>query len=308
MTFRRARTLLAIALAFLGTSTAPALSGDAYRVEVEAFRKAREATLKADDGWLTVSGLFWVKPGETRIGGDPSSDVLLPSGAPEHLGVLTMAEGKATFRVDPGAGRHARRPAVRVGRDPLRRRGRGKSSVLAFGRFKLLLLKRGARHALRLKDNASEIRENFAGLRWFPVDQGWKVEAKFVPHPLPSRITFDTIVGEADVHESPGYATFERDGKTYRLDAAAQPDGRLWFVFRDATSGRTTPANARQLTAEAPLGDVVVLDFNKAVNLPCAYTPHATCPIAPPQNRLPLAVTAGERNYQPTARTAARED
>ena len=307
MTTRTSRLMLPIALAFLGAaSTGQALADDAYRAEIEAFRRAREASLKADDGWLTVTGLSWVKPGATRIGGDPSSDVLLPSGAPSHVGVLTLVDGKASFRVDPGVtvtldGKPFESGEVRSDAD-------GKSSVLAFDRFKLLLLKRGGRFALRLKDNASEIRENFAGLRWFPIEEGWKVEAKFVPHPLPTKITFDTIVGEQDVLDSPGYATFERDGKPYRLDAASQPDGRLWFVFRDATSGRTTPANARQLTTEAPLGDVVVLDFNKVVNLPCAYTPHATCPIAPPRNRLPLAITAGEQNYQAGARTAARRE
>jgi uncharacterized protein (DUF1684 family) len=220
--------------------------------------------------------------------------------------VLTLVDGKASFRVAPGATVTLDGKPFEAGE--IRSDAEGKPGVLAFGRFKLLLLKRGGRHALRLKNNGSEIRQNFAGLHWFPIEEGWKIEAKFVPHPIPSKITFDTIVGEQDVLDSPGYATFERDGKTYRLDAASQPDGRLWFVFRDATSGRTTPVNARQLTTEAPLGDVVVLDINKAVNLPCAYTPHATCPIAPPQNRLPLAITAGEQNYQPGARTATRGD
>jgi uncharacterized protein len=283
-----------------------ALADEAYRAEVEAFRKAREASLKADDGWLTVAGLFWIKPGETRIGGDPSSDVLLPLGSPSKVGVLTLQDGKASFRAEPGV-------AVTVDGKPfeqgeIRTDAEGKPGVLAIGRFKLIVLKRGARHAIRLKDNGSELRENFAGLRWYPVAEEWKVEAKFVHHLSRSKIAFDTIVGEQDVLDSPGYVTFEREGKTYRLDAAAQADGRLWFVFRDATSGRTTPANARQLTTDAPIGGTVVLDFNKAVNLPCAYTPHATCPIAPPQNRLSVAVTAGERNYVAGAKTAARDD
>ena len=294
-------------IAILAVSAAPAAPDEAYRAEVEKFRVAREAGLKADDSWLTVAGLYWIKPGETRIGGDPSSDLFLPEGAPARLGVLSFDGAEARFRAEPGVGvtldgKAFEEGAIRSDADG------GKPSVLAAGRFKLILLKRGARFAFRLKDNGSEIRENFAGLRWFPIEERWKVEAKFVPYLLPTKIRFDTIVGEQDVFESPGYVTFERDGQTYRLDAAGQPDGRLWFVFRDATSGRTTPANARQLTAEPPLGEVVVLDFNKAVNLPCAYTPHATCPIAPPRNRLPLAITAGERTYQPRAGTATRGD
>ena len=103
----------------------------------------------------------------------------------------------------------------------------------------------------------------------------------------------DTIVGETEVEESPGYVTFEREGKEYRLQSAKLKDGQLWFVFRDKTSGRTTHGGARQLYADPPKGDVVILDFNKAVNLPCAYIPYATCPLAPPQNRLSLAIEAG---------------
>lgn len=284
------------------TLFAPALADDAYRSEVERFRQAREAALKADDGWLSVAGLFWVKPGETRIGGDPASDILLPSGAPARVGTLTLkADGRARFRAEVGSGVTLDGRAVEEAEVFSDAEGR-KPSVLAVGRLKLILLKRGARHAIRLKDNDSDIRREFAGLRWFPVDPSWKVEARFVPHLTPTKLVFDTIVGEPDVLESPGYASFEREGRTYRLDAVSQAEGRLWFVFRDATSGRTTPGNARQLTTDAPIGDGVVLDFNKAVNLPCAYTPHATCPIAPPQNRLALPIEAGERSYQPRPR------
>ena len=115
----------------------------------------------------------------------------------------------------------------------------------------------------------------------------------------PDEAELDTIVGETEASDSPGYVTFDRDGKTYRLDAAGQKNGTLWFVFRDRTSGRTTHGGARQLYADAPKGGSVVLDFNKAVNLPCAYIPYATCPLAPPQNRLSLAVLAGELKYEP---------
>ncbi len=292
------------AFVFLASIGSSSFGDDSYKTSIDQFRQAREASLKADDGWLTVAGLFWIKPGETRIGGDPSSDVLLPTGAPSKLGVLTLHDGKARFQVEPGLKITLDGKPFEGGE--IKTDAQGKPGVLGFDRFKLIVLKRGNRHALRLKDNGSELRENFAGCRWFPVDESWKIQAKFVPHASPSKITFDTIVGEEDVLESPGYVTFERDGKTYRLDAAAQSDGRLWFVFRDATSGRTTPGNARQLTTEAPIGDSVVLDFNRAVNLPCAYTPHATCPIAPPQNRLKMAITAGEQTYQPNSRTANR--
>jgi uncharacterized protein (DUF1684 family) len=109
----------------------------------------------------------------------------------------------------------------------------------------------------------------------------------------------DTIVGESEEAQSPGYVEFERGGKVFKLQAISQKNGSLWFVFRDGTSGRTTHGGARQLYAEKPKDAIVVLDFNKAINLPCAYIPYATCPLAPPQNRLSLAIEAGELSYEP---------
>jgi uncharacterized protein (DUF1684 family) len=152
---------------------------------------------------------------------------------------------------------------------------------------------------LRVKDSQSEARTSFAGLRWYPINEDWRIKAKFVPSPADTKLVFDTIVGEQDIATSRGYVVFERDGTTYKLQAAGEPDGSLWLVFRDGTSGRTTHGGARQLIVAAPKDDTVILDFNKAINLPCAYIPFATCPLAPPQNRLSLAITAGELKYQP---------
>ncbi len=305
---RRALTPFARLLALALALAASALGGpgdDAYRESVEQYRRDREATLKAPDGWLSVAGLFWLRPGQTVVGGAPSADVLLPAGSPPTVGTLTLLDdGRATFRPEAGVavlldGKPFEGGPIRSDADGAR------PGVLAVGDLRLILLKRGDRFALRLKDNQSPIRRDFTGLRWFPIVDDWRVVARFTPHPLPTKITFETIVGGRDVLESPGYATFERDGKSYRLDAALD-DGRLWFVFRDATAGRTTPANARQLVADLPVADQVILDFNRAIDLPCAYTPHATCPIAPPQNRLDLPITAGEKIYDPNPRSAFR--
>jgi uncharacterized protein (DUF1684 family) len=166
--------------------------------------------------------------------------------------------------------------------------------------LKLILLKRGERYAIRIKDNQSALRASFAGLRWFPPREAWRIHATFVPYAVPTKLRMDTIVGETEAIDSPGYVMFDRAGKTYRLEAAGQKNGTLWFVFRDGTSGRTTHGGARQLYADAPKNGVVVLDFNKAVNLPCAYIPYATCPLAPAKNRLSLAIEAGELIYAPS--------
>jgi uncharacterized protein len=285
-------------LAALACLPSSAVSVDnAYREEIERWRQKREAGLKADDGWLTVSGLFWLKPGEATIGSDPKSDILLPPRAPRALGTLTLDAERAVFRAAPGAAITRNGTAFESG--PIRSDADEQPDILAFDNFHLILLKRGRRFALRLKDKESPLRASFAGLRWYPVNDDWRMPAKFVAYPSPEKLVLDTIVGETDVVESPGYVSFKRDGQEFRLQAIRQKNGSLWFVFRDATSGRTTHGGARQLYADAPRDGVVTLDFNKATNLPCAYIPYATCPLPPRQNRLSLAIEAGELKYEP---------
>ena len=307
-------TVLGIAVICLVITSGRVEADDpAHRVEVELFQKVRDASLRAEDGWLSVSGLFWLKPGRSVIGSAASNEVVLREGVPPQVGVLTLATdspertpGPARFQPAPGVkvllnGAPFSGGTIRTDADG------GQADVLAVGDIRLILLRRNDRFALRVKDNQAPTRTKFAGLRWFPIADDWRVVAQFTPHLLPKTISFDTIVGGVDVMPCPGTVTFERGGKSYRLEAAAEPDGKLWFVFRDATAGKTTAANARQLTTDAPENGLVVLDFNKAINLPCAYIEHATCPIAPPQNRLPIEVTAGEQTPRTPLQARANE-
>ena len=293
---------VALALASLLTvlsclvSTAPA-GDDRYRDEIERWRQKRLADLKADDGWLSVSGLFWLKPGFTLIGSAPSSDVLLPARLPGLVGNVELANGRVSFRAHRGVTVIRNDKPFEGG--PILSDADGNADILAIEDVKLILLKRGARYALRIKDNQSPLRTSFAGLSWYPPNENWRIQAKFIAFPTKTKLVMDTIVGESESADSPGYVTFEREGKVYRLTAASEKNGSLWFVFRDGTSGRTTHGGARQLYADAPKGENVVLDFNKATNLPCAYIPYATCPLAPSQNRFSLAIEAGELMYEP---------
>ena len=214
----------------------------------------------------------------------------------DWLAHLRYPSGTVEFRPAPGAAVTRNGTPFEGGRiysdaDP-------RPDTIAVGDVKLILLKRGERYAVRIKDNQSALRTSFTGLRWYPPREEWRIQATFVPYALPTKLKMDTIVGETEIIDSPGYVTFERAGKTYRLEAASQKNGTLWFVFRDGTSGRTTHGGARQLYADPPKQGSVVLDFNKAVNLPCAYIPYATCPLAPAQNRLSLAIEAGELKYE----------
>jgi hypothetical protein len=277
-----------LALAALAAAADPT----PYQREITKWRAEREARLKADDGWLTVVGLHWLKEGANRAGSNPELEVPLPEILPANVGTFTLTQGKVRFQPAAAAATTFAlkemdlKPDIEEGYD-----------VLALGRVKLHIIKREDRFAVRVRDNNSAARKRFTGLNWYPVDPSWKIRARFLKWDTPRTITFETEVGVKEQMPSPGYAVFQRDGKEYRLEPAL--DGQeLFFVMRDATSGKTTYGASRFLYAGAPKDGYVELDFNKAENPPCVFTDYATCPLPPPQNRLTLAVTAGEKIYK----------
>jgi uncharacterized protein (DUF1684 family) len=162
------------------------------------------------------------------------------------------------------------------------------------------IIDRGARLGVRVKDRQSPVRKAFKGLDYFPIDPRYRVVATFVPHPKPVTIDVPTVIGTVDRMPSPGYASFAIDGAPgatpLRLDAVQEPgDAQLFFIFRDATSGKSSYGGGRFLYADLPANGKVVLDFNRAYSPPCAFTPHATCPLPPANNRLPVSIEAGEK-------------
>ncbi|HWR53703.1 MAG TPA: DUF1684 domain-containing protein [Bryobacteraceae bacterium] len=292
-----AAVLLSIAVAATFAAE-PVPSASAYSRSIAEWRNAREAPLKADDGWLTVVGLFWLDPGANVAGASNAAAIVLPPGsAPARTATFTLAGDQVQFRAEPGVRfTLGGRPVTET---TLRPDTGGNPDVLTLGTMRLILLKRGERYAIRVKDNASPARRRFAGLRWYPADPTWRITARFTPYPAPRKIAIQNVTGATEQMESPGFVEFTREGKTYRLEPIAE-GSQLFFVFRDATSGKTTYGAGRFLYADAPKGETVLLDFNKSENPPCAFTPYATCPLPPRQNRLALPVTAGEMKYPGT--------
>jgi uncharacterized protein (DUF1684 family) len=169
--------------------------------------------------------------------------------------------------------------------------------ILAINHLKFYLIRRGDRAGIRLKDNDSETRKHFQGLAWYPIDQAWRIQAKFTAWSAVHSLVFHNTIGQEETEPSPGYVTFQKDGREFRLGAMLD-EGKLFFVLRDQTSGKTTYGASRFLYAKQPQNGMVWLDFNQAENPPCAFTAYATCPLPPPQNRLALAITAGEKKYE----------
>lgn len=286
-------------LRFIGASILAALlalaaDDSSYRTSIEQWRQKQETELKADDGWLTVAGLFWLKDGRNTVGTAAGSDILLPRG-PASAGVFDFHAGQTAFHPAAGSGATLNGQPV-AGPMQLKDDTKGTPDEIKIAGLTMFVIHRGDRFGIRLRDPDSKLRKEFTGLHWFPPKDGYRVTAKFTRNTPPLMIPIPNILGEVIQEASPGYVRFTLEGKSLRLDPIMEGH-ELFFIFRDETAGKETYPAGRFLKAEFPKNDTVVLDFNKAYNPPCAFTPYATCPLPPRQNRLAVRIEAGELNY-----------
>ena len=287
------------ALLLLLSIAAAARGASAYENEVLAWRKARVDKLTAPDDWLSLVGLHFMKDGPNTVGSAKDNDIVLKKG-PAHVGTVTvLPEGKVMLDVASGAD-------VRVNDKPIRRTEMGweskaKRTLVKFGTMTIFVVDRLGKKALRVRDSESDRRINFVGLDYFPIDPKWRIEARWEWFDKSRLIPVTDMLGKTGPEPIPGKATFELNGKKY--DLLPIDEGRdvpLFFVFSDATSGKETYGACRFLYVDWPKeGDTkIVLDFNRAENPPCAFTPFAMCPLPLKENRYPFAITAGEKNYR----------
>lgn len=267
-----------------------------YEQELEQWKAKRLAGLKSENGWLTLVGLFWLKEGENRLGSDPANEIALPDGkAPALAGTLRLSAGKVTLDARPDAKITSKgQPVTTL---ELKSDEDGEPTTLELGSLSFHVVKRGERLGLRVKDRESPARAGFKGTDYFPVDRRWVVSARFEPYEPPKQVPIRNVLGMETEETSPGVLAFEVDGRPYKLEALKEKGEEQFFIiFADKTSGKETYGAGRYLYADPPGADGrVTLDFNRAYSPPCAFTKYATCPLPPPQNRLPLRVEAGER-------------
>ena len=292
----KTRVLILLCLG-LAAHAATAADDAAYLKELETWRAQRVAQLTTPDGWLSLIGLHFMKDGDNTVGSAKDNDVVLAKG-PAHLGTVTVAaDGRVNVMLAAAADARIDGKPVLAGE--LRWSGPGRPSLVSAGTVSFFVIERGGKKALRVKDSESERRTHFLGLDSFPADPAWRIEAQWVEFDDPRQIPITNILGQVSPAIVHGKAVFERDGQKFELLPIDEGPGEpLFFVMSDATSGRETYGAARFLYADAPVDGKVVLDFNRAQNPPCAFTPFATCPLPPKENRLPFAVTAGEKNYR----------
>ena len=283
--------LLAVQLA-----AAPNVGGQtSYEESIRSWRAKQEAELKSESGWLTVVGLFWLKQGLNSIGANPSSDIVLPAGsAPDRVGTVKFHDGRAVLYLEKGVTVvHGGVPVTELEmvsdatKNPV---------AVTLGELTILVIKRGERYGMRVKHKNSKQRREFTGLSWFPIRESYRVNAEFAAYGKPRSIPIANVLGDTNMMLSPGFVTFTIGGRKQRLEPVLE-DEKLLFIFRDPTSGKSTYPAGRFLYTEKPKDGKVILDFNQAVNPPCAFTSFATCPLPPRQNRLLVSIEAGALDY-----------
>jgi uncharacterized protein (DUF1684 family) len=267
-----------------------------YSERIAQVRADRVAQLDAAGGWLRLVGLEWLKPGENLIGSAADNDLRLSKGPPQ-LGTITQAaDGNLTMIVKPGSDALINGKAFTQAELP--DDSHPQPSEISCGPLRIFLIDRAGRKATRVEDSEAPSRSDFRGLEYFPLDPSWLIQAQWQPFSEPMEIEILSVTGTLEKQSITGKAVFQRDDRTYELLAIQESPDSLFFIFGDLTSGKETYGGGRYLDASNATAGIVSLDFNLARNPPCAFTPYATCPLAPPENRLNLRVAAGEKTYR----------
>lgn len=286
-----------------------------WQKELSAWRAQREKEISAADGWLTLTGLEWLKSGVNSVGSGPDNQIRLGAKEPEHLGLLTVS-GEVSS-VDPSIVSIVQLlspsggfpPGLTLDGKPARE-GRlsaeeAKPSTIGWHGLSLVVLRRGDRYVVRIKDPSAPARADFHGLNWYAPDLDYRITARWVPYQPPQIEEIPTVIGTTLKLAAPGLAMFALGGKVVHLEPVVEdPTGKtLFFILRDETSKKTTFGGGRFLHTGLPDHGLdqpgnLILDFNRLENPPCAYTVYATCPLAPKQNQLGVSIEAGEQRYQ----------
>ena len=275
-----------------------------------AWRQSRHDDLAGADSWLGLAGLFWLDAehgGRNSVGSAADATVVLPDGPP-RLGEIVIADDGAlrwesaggypllldeqASGVKSGVAGQFLQVALRSDDD-----GGGAPSVLGLGALRFFVIKRDGRFAVRVKNRHWAATQPFLGLGYFPYAAEWIVDADWQALAVSQLIEVPSVSGDLKRVEITHRAVFQHEGMVAELLPLTIDATGVFFVFRDRTSGKTSYGGGRFLRAALPVQGKLKLDFNRAYNPPCAFSPFATCPLPPPENWLGFAVEAGEKRY-----------
>lgn len=287
---------VATVLIIFGCEKSPVEKGSPeYISEINDWHKRRIENLKKESGWLNLIGLFILKEGENTFGSSEENDFILESEIPKKLCTFILEDSVVKFKSELKVKIYSN--GNQIDSMILQHDLTGKPTILEYGTLKFFIIKRGKKFALRVRDLNAPLLKQFEGIERFPVNDDWKINADFITYDPPKIMRISNVIGTVETEISTGKVSFSMEGKTHTIDAI-DAGSDLFILFADETSGKETYGAGRFLYCSRPDSNgKVILDFNKAYNPPCVFTPYATCPLPPPQNHLKLAVTAGEKNY-----------
>jgi uncharacterized protein (DUF1684 family) len=144
----------------------------------------------------------------------------------------------------------------------------------------------------------AEQRESFPGLSYYHENQQLRFEVQVKPFEDHIQIEMQTSTGNLQQYTKYGRFQFDVDGEGAELTIYTSADGGAFVPFVDATSGKETYGAGRYMELEHLGGNKYLVDFNLAYNPWCAYSPFFSCPIPSQENRLSVAIQAGEKNFQ----------
>jgi hypothetical protein len=273
----------------------PALSvqppDDAYLQSFDKWKAELVDDLKQN--WLVLAGLFWLKPGANTFGSGSDNAIVLPSG-PAHAGVFRLQSDAVSVELQKEANAKIGGQAILSAK--LQGDVTGKPTVIEMDSLRMHVIQRGSRVGIRLKDANSEAARNYAGPIFFPLDMTYRVTGTFVPSDGKKTVDVPNVLGDVTPTPIAGEVHFKLDGHELTLTALGGDRAKgLSFVMGDLTGKTETYPGGRFLDTDPVVDGKVVVDFNRAYNPPCAVTPYATCPLAPKENRLTVAISAGEK-------------
>jgi len=271
----------------------PAPVSDTYNQEIDSWVDDRIDTLKEPTGWMRLAGMFILEDGANSFGSGPDVDVQFPDGTiPDRAGTFYLQNGGVQINVADGVSITNGGEAVS---DMLIFDGEN-APVLEYGSLVWHVIQRQDLIAIRLYNKDNSKVDRFDGFERYPTDPKWHLAADFEPNPPGTTIPISNVLGQVDDTPIPGTLTFQYNSQTFTLEALEASDDRLFLIIGDETNQTESYQAGRYMYIDMPdESGRTIIDFNKIYNPPCAYTEYSTCQLPPPDNRLNLAITAGEK-------------
>ncbi len=274
----------------LGTEPLP----NNYEQTINEWQEYRIGVLTDTTGWLRLVDLIWFEEGESSFGSGEDRDVRFPEGSiAERAGSFTLRDGEVFMNIADGVDIFYNEN--RVDSLAMLTADTDERIHARHGNLTWFIDERGDQRGVKVFSMDTPKADQFDGFPRYDLKEEWHLKGRFIHHPEERSVEVVNVLGDTIDRSSPGYVSFKTGGELYSIDAFEANSG-LFLMFTDHTNRIDTYQAGRYMIVDFPDDDgYITLDFNKAYNPPCAFNRFTTCQLPPPQNRLDLAIPAGEK-------------